>query len=188
MNTISNIGPFQAPDISQAGIPYFFDDSTHANNISLDQVISEMTSHVLPDSVFQFLGYYFDECTRNMRAHSAGAKEPSDTGNDWPVAHEFEERASSECIEFCNSRGLVSSLRIYLDQTRKLFSGFEGLFAELDYFQDDGDNDEGHVVLRLRIQSDLNTALRDYDAWVNWVVDNIKPDYAIYFTLTIDRI
>jgi hypothetical protein len=180
MNTISHAGHIHAPDIFQAGIPYSFGDSTYDNNISLDQVVSAMTSHVLPDDVIQFMVVYFDECTRNIRAHGVDTKEPSDTSNDWPIAHEFDERASIECIEFCNSRGLVGTLRIYLNQVRKIFSGFEGLSAELDY-------DEGHVVLRLRVRSDQQAALRDYDAWVNWVIDNIKPEYAIYFTMMIER-
>jgi hypothetical protein len=96
--------------------------------------------------------------------------------------------ATAECRDFCQVHGLVGTLRTYLKRTREIFSNVESLSAELDYFQDEGDDDEGHIVLRLRIRSDQRTALHEYNAWVNWDVENIDPDESMYFALSFNRV
>ncbi len=106
---------------------------------------------------------------------------------DWPVAREFEGIASEECITFCNSRGLISSLRSCLEAAKRFFSNRKRLTAELDYFQDEGTEDEGHVVIRLVLESSPETAFREYRSWVEWFVASIEPDHRNLFTLTFTR-
>lgn len=91
------------------------------------------------------------------------------------MAGEFEGIASEECITFCNSRGLISSLRSCLEAAKRFFSNRKRLTAELDYFQDEGTEDDGHVVIRLVLESSPETAFREYRSWVEWFVANIEP-------------
>jgi len=91
-------------------------------------------------------------------------------------------------VKFCNSRGVLGVLRKCLNQTRIVFSNIVHLSAELDYFRDEGIEDSTHVVIRVEVNSDQKVALDEYDAWVNWVIQNISPDDGNFFTLTVQRI
>jgi len=114
----------------------------------------------------------------------------SDTGAvaNWPVGIEFAGVATDACVEFCNSRGLLGVLRRYLNQAKVAFSNIIHLSAELDYFRDEGIEDSTHVVIRIEANSDQKTSLSEYDAWVDWVIQNISPDDCNFFTLTVQRI
>ena len=103
------------------------------------------------------------------------------------IVSEFERIASAACIEFCNSHGLISDLRKCLNETKKNFSNRKSLCAELGYFEDELSTDEGHVVIRLEVTSDSQMVSAEYNAWVNWMVDNISPNNVGMFTLTIRR-
>ncbi len=115
-------------------------------------------------------------------------KSNTDTIASWPVGTEFEGVATDTCVEFCNSRGLLGVLREYLNRARVIFSNREHLSAELDYFRDEEIEDSTHVVIRIKVKSDQNVALDEYDAWVDWVIQNISPDNSNFFTLTVQRI
>jgi len=95
--------------------------------------------------------------------------------------------ATDKCFEFCNSRGLISDLRKCLNEAKKNFSNRTSLCAELSHFEDELSTDEGHVVIRLEIASDSQTVSAEYNAWVDWMVDNISPNNVGMFTLTIRR-
>jgi hypothetical protein len=114
----------------------------------------------------------------------------NDTGAvaNWPVGTEFKDIATDACKEFCNSHGLLGILRRCLNQTRVVFSNIAHLSAELDYFRDEGVEDSTHVVIRVKVKSNQKAALEEYDAWVNWVIQNISPDDCNFFTLTVQRI
>lgn len=107
---------------------------------------------------------------------------------NWPVGTEFEGVATDACVEFCNSHGLLGVLRRCLNQARVVFSNIAHLSAELDYFRDEGVEDSTHVVIRVKVKSNQKAALEEYDAWVNWVIQNISPDDCNFFTLTVQRI
>lgn len=104
------------------------------------------------------------------------------------IVSEFEKIASAACIEFCNSHGLIPDLRNCLDRAKLAFSNRQSLSAEYDRFDQDEYEEDGHVVIRLEVSSDQETAFKEYDAWVDWTVDNIKPNNIGRFTLTIRRV
>lgn len=106
----------------------------------------------------------------------------------WPVAPKFSEPVSDACIEFCDSRGLNDVLRICLEQARGTFSNIRNLYAELDHFRDDEPEDIGHVIIRLEVESDQETSLKEYDACVDWMVGNIAASDSNFFTLTVRRV
>ncbi len=107
---------------------------------------------------------------------------------DWPVAIEFDGIATLACIEFCNSHGLISFLRQYYSQINRIFPNAKKTYAELDCFEDNESEDVGHVVMRVEVESDQETALREYDLWIDWVIENIAPYYSSFFTLTVKRV
>ena len=106
----------------------------------------------------------------------------------WPVPPKFPEPVSDACVEFCDSHGLNDVLRICLEQARETFSNIRNLYAELDHFRDDELGDIGHVVIRLEVESDQENALKEYDAYVDWMVGNIAASDSSFFTLTVRRV
>lgn len=106
----------------------------------------------------------------------------------WPVVPKFPEYVSDACIEFCDSHGLNPVLRICLEQARQTFSNIRNLYAELDYFRDNEPEDVGHIVIRVEVKSDQETALNQYDSWVDWMVANLFVSDSSFFTLTIRRV
>jgi len=106
----------------------------------------------------------------------------------WPLVPKFPEPVSDACIEFCDSHGLNPVLRTCLKQARQTFSNRKNLYAELDYFRDNEPEDVGHVVIRVEVKSDQETALNQYDSWVDWMVANLSVSDSSFFTLTIRRV
>lgn len=106
----------------------------------------------------------------------------------WPLVPKFPEPVSDACIEFCNSHGLNPVLRTCLEQARQTFSNIRNLYAESDYFRDNEPEDVGHIVIRVEVKSDQETALNQYDAWVDWMVANLSVSDSSFFTLTIRRV
>jgi len=106
----------------------------------------------------------------------------------WPVTSEFEGMADDACIEFCNSRGVIPVLRKCLGQAQVIFSNVRSVRAELGYFEDEGNEDYGHVVIRLEVRTDQDTMLDEYDRWVDWFIDNLSATNRTLFTLTVSRI
>lgn len=106
----------------------------------------------------------------------------------WPVAPSFPEPVSHACVEFCDSHGLNSILRMCLKKVREIFSNITRVYAELDHFRDDEPGDIGHIVIRVEVESNQPTALAEYDKWVNWVILEIPPEQRNFFTLTVRRV
>lgn len=98
------------------------------------------------------------------------------------------ELASDPCIEFCDSRGLSSVLAACLTKAKEIFSTIVKLSAELDYFRDDQAQNTEHVVIRVEVNSDQQTALREYDRWIRWMATNVAPSDSDFFTLTVRRV
>jgi len=106
----------------------------------------------------------------------------------WRTDYSFSAEVSPECREFADSAGINDVLETCLTKARKVFSKVTGLYAELDQFQDDDPEDDGHVVIRVEVESDQDTALREYDRWVDWITGYLSPESSNRFTLTIKRI
>lgn len=107
---------------------------------------------------------------------------------EWPFTLELEDIANDVCVEFCNLRGLIPVLEKCLRQIEKIFADRKSLYAELDYFEDDFSAEDGHVAIRLEVAYDAQTSSAKYNAWINWAIDNIKPNDIGLFTLTIRRL
>lgn len=114
--------------------------------------------------------------------------EETTVAEEWPIALEFNGWASDDCIEFCNSHGLINDLRKCKRALNAIFSNINVSIAELDYYQEIGVNDEGHVVIRLEIESDRKTYRKEYNSWVRWMVDNLSDVSRMFFSVSIDRL
>lgn len=172
-----------------AGIPVLYDNtndavrdqSSETNTFELGTNLDESELAKSPRSM------YYTIVHTGMSPIRGTEEEDTTIVEDWPVAREFEGIASEECITFCNSRGLISNLRSCLEAAKRFFSNRKRLTAELDYFQDEGTEDEGHVVIRLVLESSPETAFREYHSWVEWFVASIEPGHRNLFTLTFTR-
>lgn len=107
---------------------------------------------------------------------------------EWPVALEFNGWATENCVEFCNSYGLVNDLRKCKKALGDIFSNIIKSTAEIDYYQEIGVNDKGHVVIRLEIKSDRKTYRKEYNTWVSWMVNNLSDVGISLITISIDRL
>jgi len=107
---------------------------------------------------------------------------------EWPIALEFNGWASDDCVEFCNSHGLIDDLRKCRRALNDIFSNINKSIAELDYYQEIGVDDEGHVVIRLEIESDRKTYKKEYRSWVSWMVDNLSDENRMFMSVSIDRL
>jgi hypothetical protein len=107
---------------------------------------------------------------------------------DWQVTSEFEGIADDACIEFCNSHRLIPDLRMCLDQVQEIFSNRRSVRANFGYFEDEGNEDSGHVVIRLEVQTSQDAVLEEYDRWIDWFIDNLSATNRTLFTLTVSRI
>jgi len=113
----------------------------------------------------------------------------SDLNGSWPTTKEFQGRASDSCIEFCNSLGLIDDLRNCLNQLEKrTFSNIKYLFAELDYFQDEDTEDQGHIVFNVEVQSSRDVSKAEHNKWIDWFIENITDDKRQFFVLDLVRI
>lgn len=95
--------------------------------------------------------------------------------------------ATDQCLEFCNSHGLISDLRKCLNEAKKIFSNISNLKAEYDRFPADEYEEDGHVVLKVEVDSDQDTAFREYDDYTAWMMDNISDENLDFFILTVVR-
>ena len=96
--------------------------------------------------------------------------------------------ASEACERFCDSLGLRPTLANCLAKAKAFFSNIVGLSAELDYFRDDQAEDIAHVVIRVEVKSDQQTALPEYDRFVHWMASEISPSDSQLFTVTVRRV
>ncbi len=107
---------------------------------------------------------------------------------EYPEALEFKGWATDDCIEFCNSHGLIDDLRKCRKALNDIFSNIINSIAEVDHYQEIDVDDEGHVVIRLEIESDRKTYREEYKTWVRWMVNNLSDGSRILFSLSIDRL
>jgi len=93
----------------------------------------------------------------------------------------------SRCVEFCNSHGLIPDLEKCMSEAKILFSNIQSLSAEYDCFDQDEYEEDGHVVIRIEVGSDQETAFKEYDTFTNWMLDNINDDNLDSFVVTVHR-
>ena len=106
---------------------------------------------------------------------------------DYPVVREFDGLATIDCIEFCNSHGLVETLRQCFKHTQCIFHNITRLFAELSFYQDDDTDDIGHIVIRLEVKSTKDVVRANKKAWLDWFIGNIGPEERMFFNLVVKR-
>lgn len=123
---------------------------------------------------------YFDETIYKWTCHT---KKTTLTQDD-----EFEGIVSEACIEFCNSHGLMCLLRQSLENLKTIFSGATNVFVDYDIFDDDENNDLGHMVFKFTVASNQEKYLEEYNQWFDFVADKISPHLARFITISPDRI
>lgn len=97
------------------------------------------------------------------------------------------EPAPVQVREFCSAHGLNPALKECLDAVKAFFPNRKTLHLELAYFQDEEVPDIGHVVIRVEVGSDQETALRDEDAWDDWFIDNVSSRDRQFLILIVSR-
>lgn len=161
---------------------------TSSDLMLLEKIDDAVISRVLPDDAV------IDGIETSIHSNPCRILRPDDSTTDrsvvtkWPVPSEFENWVSIDCFEFCNSYGLIDSLRRCLEQVRSIFSNKRRVFAELDYFRDDDSKDVGHVVIDVKVSSDQELAFQEEDAWCDWFIDNINVEQRKFFALTVVRV
>ena len=123
--------------------------------------------------------------TQTQKTKRAGTAHEEE---DWPVTSEFEGIADDTCVEFCNAHGLISDLRKCINEAKDMFSNRQNLVAEYNCYPIDEYEEEGHIVIRVEVDSDQDTAFQEYDKFVGWMLDEIVDDNLDFFVLTVDRI
>ena len=117
---------------------------------------------------------------------------PISASGEWDTEYfidaQLEDIADDACIEFCNTHGLISDLRKCLDQAKDTFLNRLSLKAEYDCYPIDEYEEEGHITIRVEVDSDQDTAFREYDKFVGWMLDKITDDNLDFFVLTVNRI
>ena len=98
------------------------------------------------------------------------------------------ESVSKECLEFCDSHGLTSILADCLSKAKELFTSRIKISADLDYFREDQAENNPHVVIRVEVSSDQQTAIGEYDQFVCWMATEISPSDSQHFTITVKRV
>lgn len=93
---------------------------------------------------------------------------------------------NSEVVDFIAQHNLGNTCFLILLNMMKIYSKLVSIEIELDYWQDGGD-DEGHLVFNIVLESDQETALKDYNDYVTWEVTNIVPDDCVLCAMTIER-
>lgn len=106
--------------------------------------------------------------------------------DEWPDSKEFQSVVNEACLDFCNTKGLINTLRLCLDKIKSHFSNLTEYHVELDHFEDDETQDDGHIVFRISVKSDQETLMFEYNQWIDWIIDNIDDDKQPIITLTID--
>ena len=97
------------------------------------------------------------------------------------------EPAPVQVREFCSAHGLNPPLKECFDAVKAFFSDIKTLHLELAYFQDEEVPDIGHVVIRVEVGSDQETALREEDAWDDWFIDNVSSRDRQFLILIVSR-
>lgn len=101
---------------------------------------------------------------------------------------QFEDIADDACIEFCDAHGLISDLRKCINQAKDIFSNRQNLMAKYGRYPIDEYEEEGHIIIRVEVDSDQDTAFREYDKFVGWMLDTIADENLDFFVLTVNRI
>jgi hypothetical protein len=107
---------------------------------------------------------------------------------EWPEApDELENIANPACIEFCNTRGLTQDLKKCICKAKVIFSSRCNLTAEYECFPVDEYEEEGHITIKVVIDCNQATAFQKYDAFTEWMLDNIGADKLSCFILKVER-
>lgn len=107
----------------------------------------------------------------------------SDLNGSWPYKN-----LSEACFDFCNRQALLGDVQDCLFNVQKIFAdSIKYLFAELDYFVDDEPEDIGHVVIRLVVSCDEQSAEEREELWDMWFISNINNYARSKIVLDVDR-
>lgn len=157
-----------------------------ATDLSLEQIKNTLCYSFVREDVKQlmFLAYKKYADTKKEIVWSI-TRSRVDTGieEDRLVTWEVEEIAK----EFCKNHGLIPDLIKCLNQAEAIFTDIQSLVAEYDCFHVDDYEEEGHIVIRVEVSSDQQTALGEYDALNNWMLENMSDDNLEYFVVTVRR-
>lgn len=186
ISVMSNIYYAGQNDTKRLGETFRLEDATVTQSV-LAAMVTE--PELIPYECTRSSGVlnFWDDESEDIYTFEDGSKDGISkitelTSEEWPTT------VSEECKEFCNSRGLSYVLEKCLIKAKEIFSNIIKLSAELDYFRDDLTEDTAHVVIRVEVNSDQQTALREYDQWICWMAINVTPNDSEFFTLTIRRV
>jgi hypothetical protein len=90
--------------------------------------------------------------------------------------------------EFCRTKGLIPDLIACLNQAEIGFSEIESIVAEYDCFHSDDYEEEGHIVIRIDVNSNQDTAFKEYEDYNGWMLENTGDKGLEYFIVTVRRL
>ncbi len=170
-----------AYNISKAGM--WAPDST---DFSMEQLKDTISVSFVREGIQQVIVLIYKEYSDTKKEIVRSlTKEQIDTSicEEPSVTWKVEEIAK----EFSKAHGLIPDLIRCLNQAENTFSNIQSLVAEYDCFHADDYEEEGHIVIRIEVASDQETAFDQYDALNDWMLENISDDNLDFFVLTIRR-
>jgi hypothetical protein len=162
----------------------WLEDTTHREFGEYVIITSDLYNWAGAKYLYKNAKVYCDIAAEVIKSHLIQDK---GTEEDWPVTSEFEGMADDACVGFCNSHGLLPDLRKCLSEANNIFLDLQNLTAEYDCFPADEYEEDGHIVIEVEVSSDQDTAFREYDAYTDWLIDNISDDNLKYFVVTVRR-
>lgn len=146
-------------------------------------ILSSERDNQCPDVMRQVRNQFYKVISGLTTIESPGTT----VDEEWPNAIEFKDWASEDCIEFCNTHGLLHDLRKCKRALTDTFSNIITLSADLGFYQEIDVEDIGHVVIRLEIATDRQTYRNEYKSWINWIIENISDENRMLLSVSIDR-
>jgi hypothetical protein len=93
-----------------------------------------------------------------------------------------------ECLRFCHDHELTTVVDNCLERAVQTFPGIIEISPEFDLFEEDDEDDMGHVVIRVKVKAEQASVQEQYDQWLDWFVDNVDDASRSLVTLTVSRI
>ncbi len=144
----------------------------------------ETCYHVVGD-VIRVGQRFFGSAFRDTDTASVVELDASEVGSSRVI---LSAPVSKACETFCDSLGLRPTLAKCLKQAQDVFSNIVEVSVDVDYFRDVQAEDVPHVVIRVKVNSDQQTALQEYDQLVCWMASQMSPSDSQLFTITVRRV
>jgi len=91
---------------------------------------------------------------------------------------------TKDILIFCSKHHILHEVRECEKALPIIFPTLQKYNIDLDTFDEE---EEEHIVFRIKIVADRGTYQKQYHNWVTWLINNIRPFVVSYITLSVDR-